>query len=166
MTRMARRLLITGLALSAMSLSACGFQPMYASSGFAELPGLEISRGNERIDYLIEDSLRDFLGDGRSSYRLELTNTVGQRGLGLSSSGIARQTELEVQSLYVLYDGDGAVITRGRIREQSFFDSGSDPYTLVSGQSAAESQAAEMVAEQLVRELSVALQRHQASQTP
>lgn len=165
MTRTARRLLTAGIALSALCLSACGFQPMYAGAGFSQLPGLEINRGDDRIDYLIEDSLRDFLGSGRSSFRLELENAVSQRSYGLSGSGIARQTAVFLQTEYELFDQDGVLITSGTLTDQSFYDSGNDPYTLVSGQSAAEAQAAEAMAEKLVRELSIAIRRHQAGET-
>jgi len=162
----ARRLFTLGLIVSALGLSACGFQPMYDGTSFAQLPGLEIDRGEDRIDYLIEDSLRDFLGSGQSPYRLELENRITQRGLSLSGSGIARQTAILVVSTYKLYDGNGTLISQGRVQDQSFFDSGSDPYTLVSGQSAAETQAAEAVAERLVQELTIALRNHSASQNP
>lgn len=164
MTRTANRLLTVGIAVSALCLSACGFQPMYAGAGFSQLPGLEINRGDDRIDYLIEDALRDFLGSGRSSYRLELENEVSQRGLGLSGSGIARQTAVSLETDYELYDENDILITSGTLRDQSFYDSGNDPYTLVSGQSAAEAQAAEAMAEKLVRELSIAIRRHQAGE--
>ena len=164
MSRTANRLLTTGLCISALCLSACGFQPMYAGSAYSELPGLEISRGSNRIDYLIEDSLRDFLGSGRSQYRLELTNVVEQRSLSLSGTGIARQTAVEVETLYVLFDDNSNIIASGMVTEQSFFDTGNDPYTIVSGQSAAEAQAAESIAERLVLELSIAIRRHQAGE--
>jgi LPS-assembly lipoprotein len=115
------------------------------------------------VDYLIEDSLRDFLGDGRSPYHLTLSNESAQRSLGLSATGIARQYALVITTDYVLTDASGAVIAEGRLREESLFDAGSDPYTLVSGASNAEEQASEAMAERLVREIAVALRQREAT---
>ncbi len=157
-------LLRTGLLTVALvSLSACGFKPLYGGAGFSQLPGLEISRGQERVDYLIEDSLRDFLGEGRSPYHLTLDNEIAQRSLGLSATGIARQYALVITTEYSLTDAGGAVIAQGRLHEESLFDAGSDPYSLVSGASNAEEQAAEAMAERLVREIAVALRQREAN---
>ena len=154
------------LALALVGLSACGFQPLYGGAGFSQLPGVEISRGQERVDYLIEDSLRDFLGDGRSPYHLALVNETEQNSLGLSATGIARQYALVITTDYTLTNASGAVIAEGQLREESLFDAGSDPYTLVSGASNAEEQAAEAMAERLVREIAVALRQREATTNP
>lgn len=157
-------LIRTGLLTVALvSLSACGFQPLYGGAGFNRLPGLEVSRGQDRVDYLIEDSLRDFLGDGNSPYRLTLVNETDQRSLGLSATGIARQYALVITTSYSLTDASGAVIAEGELEEESLFDAGSDPYTLVSGASNAEEQASEAMAERLVREIAVALRQREAT---
>lgn len=151
------------LAVALVSLSACGFKPLYGGAGFSQLPGLEITRGQDRVDYLIEDALRDFLGDGRSPYQLTLQNEAEQRSLGLSATGIARQYALVITTDYTLTDTSGAVIAQGRLTEESLFDAGSDPYTLVSGASNAEEQASEAMAERLVREIAVALRQREAT---
>jgi len=154
--------LLAAVVLAALSVTACGFQPMYGGARFAQLPGLDIQRGDSRVDYLVEDSLRDFLGAGRSPYTLTLDNTPVQRSLGLSATGIARQYALEITTDYQLLSADGAVLAQGRIREEALFDAGSDPYSLIAGQSAAEAQASEAVAERLVRELAIALRQIEA----
>ena len=151
------------LAAALVGLSACGFQPLYGGAGFNQLPGVEISRGQDGVDYLIQDALRDFLGDGRSPFRLTLANETAQRSLGLSATGIARQYALVITTDYTLTDATGAVIAEGRLREESLFDAGSDPYTLVSGASNAEEQASEAMAERLVREIAVALRQREAN---
>lgn len=157
-------LLRTGvLVITLIGLSACGFKPLYGGAGFSQLPGLEVSRGQERVDYLIEDALRDFLGDGRSPYHLTLTNETTQNSLGLSATGIARQYALVITTDYTLTDAAGAVITEGRLREESLFDASSDPYSLVSGASNAEEQASEAMAERLVQEIAVALRQREAT---
>lgn len=156
------RIALIVVCLGGLMLGACGFQPLYGGAGYGQLPGLEIVRGQDRVDYLLDDALRDYLGNGRSPYRLELSTDVQQIGLGLSATGLASQYALQLTTDYRLVTRDGALIAEGRVRDEALFDAGSDPYSLISGVSNAEAQAAEAVAERLVQDIAIALRRREA----
>ena len=139
-------------------LAGCGFQPLYAGPSVSVLPGLMIQTSDDRIGYLVEDALRDHLGDGRSAYRADLEAAFITRPLGLSAAGRAGRFNTLLRVDYVLTGPDGFEHS-GRVSEQAFYDAPSDPYALIAAQSAAEERAAERVAEQLAQEFAIVLQR-------
>ena len=160
------RLVAFGLGLMGLSLlGACGFQPLYSGSGFAALPGLAIESGSDRVGYLVEDSLRDYLGSGRSAYRAELETEFIESPLGLSAVGRARRFSAELRVDYLLTGPEGFEYA-GRLSESVFYDAPSDPYGLIAARAAAEERAAERVAEQLAQEFAIILQRAERGLEP
>lgn len=146
-------------ACAALVLTAgCGFQPMYATPGFSALPGLTITTGDTRQDYLIEDALLDFLGSGRSPYRVSLDTTTTESPLGLSAAGRAARFSYVVSSAYRLTGPDNLSIG-GVVRETVYFDAPSDPYALIAARGDAEERAAELIARRLTQDISTKLQR-------
>ncbi len=144
--------------LVAGSVSGCGFQPLYGGSGFQALPGLEIDASDDRVGYLVEDALRDYLGGGVSPYRAELETAFRETPLGLSAAGRASRFRSDLQVSYRLTGPDDFEHI-GRITEPVFYDAPTDPYALISARAAAEERAAEQAAERLVREFATVLQR-------
>jgi LPS-assembly lipoprotein len=158
---MTRRLTATALVTAACALlltSGCGFRPLYATPSFAALPGLAIETGESRLDYLIEDGLRDFLGSGRSAYSLALDTRTDERSLGVSAAGRASRFSYRVTTAYLLSSDDGEVLS-GTIQETVFIDAPRDPYALVAARADADERAATLIARRLAEELSAGLER-------
>jgi len=156
-----RPLLVPAAAACLLSLSACGFQPMYAGPGYAQLPGLELTTGQSRVDYLLEQSLQRHFGQGSSPYRLSVQSETRESGMGLSASGIASRFSLQITSNYELTGGPGEPV-RGRVREQVQFDSPNDPYALISARADAEERLTALAATRLAEEVAIAIRRREA----
>lgn len=157
---MNRRSLLLGVSLIAASLlsAGCGFQPLYGSTGFSALPGLVIEAGDSRQDYMIEQALDRFLGQGRSEHRLAFETTAREQRLGVSAADRASRFALSVTTSYLLTSPAGEPVT-GRITETVYFDAPQDPYALITARADAEERAADLIARSLARELAAALQR-------
>ena len=147
--------LLAGLSLL---ISGCGFQPLYGGPGFSTLPGLTIEAGPTRQDYLIEDGLRDFLGGGRSPFRLEFQTQTQEVGLGLSAAGRASRFQYIVQIAYRLSPPEGDPIV-GTFMDSVYFDAPRDPYGLLAARADAEERAAGEIVQRLVQELATELRR-------
>lgn len=137
-------------------LAGCGFQPLYGGASFQQLPGVTIVAGDTRQDYLIQDSLRDYIGNGSSPYTLELDTQARERGLSVSAAGIARRYEYSVITRYRL-TGAGPDPIVGSLTETLYFDAPSDPYAFIAARANVEERAADQVSERLVRVLATAL---------
>ena len=163
MIRISRvRTAFAGLVLAAV-LGGCGFQPLYTGPGYQLLPGLEIDAGNDRVGYLVEDALRDFIGDGRSPYRVEIQSEFVESPLGLSAAGRATRFRAELRTVYRLTGPEGFEYI-GRATEAVFYDAPRDPYALIAARSAGEERAAEQIAERLAIEFATAIQRAEDEQ--
>jgi LPS-assembly lipoprotein len=163
---MARRIVTAFAALlSVGALAGCGFQPLYGGAGYQSLPGLEIEASNDRLGYLVEDALRDYLGSGRSPYRVSLETSFNERPLGISAAGRARRFTAAVTARYVLTGPDGLRLS-GNVAETIFYDAPGDPYALIAAKAAAEERAAERLGERLATEFATALQRVDAGLEP
>jgi len=152
------------LACGALMLSGgCGFQPLYATPGFADLPGLQIETGSSRQEYLVEQALDRFLGGGRSPFRLTLSVGTGESRLGVSAAGNASRYAYIVSARYVLRGLEDGRLT-GSVSETVYFDAPSDPYALIAARSDAEERAATRVANSLARDIAVQLERRRSAQ--
>ncbi len=143
------------------SVSACGFQPMYGGMAYRALPGLEINAPSDRLGYLVEDALRDHLGDGQSAYTTDIDLEFVIRPLGLSAVGRASRFEGRVEVSYRLYTRDGFE-ANGAFYESVYYDAPGDPFSLIAARQAAEERAADLVADQLVVEFTSLIQRHES----
>ena len=142
------------------SVAACGFQPMYGGAAYQALPGLEINAPDDRLGYLVEDALRDHLGDGRSIYTTDIELTFSANSLGLSAAGRASRFEGRVVVQYRLF-GDGGFDASGVFIESVYYDAPSDPFALIAARQAAEERVADRVANRLVVEFASLIQRHE-----
>ncbi len=158
MTQAGRILTAFAGVVIAAGLSGCGFQPLYSGPGVQALPGLAIDTPNDRIGYLVEDALRDYLGGSQSRYRAEMQTSFTESGLGLSAAGRAGRFRADLRVTYRLTGPDGFEHV-GLVSEPVFYDAPSDPYALIAARAAAEERAAEQVAERLVLEFATVIQR-------
>jgi LPS-assembly lipoprotein len=163
---MARRIATAFAALLTVgALAGCGFQPLYGGPGYQALPGLEIEAPNDRLGYLVDDALRDYLGGGRSQYRVELETGYAEAPLGISAAGRASRFSALVSAQYHLTGPDG-FSHRGSISETIFYDAPSDPYALIAAQAAAQERGAEQLAGSLAVEFATVLRRVEAGLEP
>ena len=152
-------------ACAALLSSGCGFQPLYATGGYAGLSGLAIETGDTRQDYLVEAALDRFLGAGRSPYRLALDTEASELRIGVSAAGRANRYAYTLSTAYLLTDGDGEVL-EGDVSETVYFDAPRDPYALIAARADAEERAADLLARALSRDIAAALQRSATRDAP
>ncbi|MGP1275372.1 MAG: LPS assembly lipoprotein LptE [Caulobacterales bacterium] len=156
----ALRLLAASLCLS---LSACGFQPLYAGPGQTLIDNLAVSvNGDERLSYLTETALMERIGVSEGRTRtLDVTLQTVQIPLGVSSDGQATRVALNVRANYVL-EGEGGEALRRSVTERIVFETPREPYALISARANAERRAAEVVSDALVRDLLGAIRTEEA----
>ncbi|MFW5659865.1 MAG: LPS assembly lipoprotein LptE [Oceanicaulis sp.] len=159
-----RRLALSGAALAAgLTLSACGFSPLYSTTGYERLSGLAVEAGPERFDYYLQNAVRDFTGPGDSAHVLRVATEVSDRPVGVSPTGEATRVNLTGRALYTL-EGPGEPITGERTATIAF-DQPRDPYALLAARGEAEERLAERLAEEVVQTLTVQLRRREAGLT-
>lgn len=163
MTR--QQTLLTGLmaALGAvLILSGCGFRPVYAGPAYDRLGNVAVSVGGEdRFAYLVETALIDRLGQpGESAGQLQVSLRIRQRNLGVSADGEASRIALDVAARYALSIPGGQRL-RGETSERVAFETPREPYALISARANAERQAAEAIAESILRSAASDLRRRE-----
>ena len=161
MSRLRRAAIALILPAALASLSACGFRPVYGGKALAGIEGVHVvGSGEERIDFLIETAVREQVrgSAGDSPYRLSLTTTARETGLGVAGDGRATRYAIEVAASYTLERaGGGEAPIRGRVDERVVYEAPRDPFALLSARSAAEDRAAQQVGRSVVQSLSLAL---------
>ena len=143
------------IGLVALAVSACGFQPVYSPQSYRALGGLQVESGPERIDFLVQNAISDFAGPGDSDYRLRVQIDTRQTGAGLSASGVATRMTLRGTARYQLSGAERPI--SGRVIESVTFDTQNAPYALIAARSEAEDRLAQLLAEQILSDISVAL---------
>lgn len=153
---MAGRILRSGsvLLIALVTLSACGFQPLYGGSGIRELSGITVESGQTNLDYRLQGELESFFGTGDGPYRLVLETETDERRLGLSAQARARRYALEATCRYVLYR-NSEIVHQGIIREDAYFDAPNDPYALITARQAAEGRVALELSRLIARDISI-----------
>lgn len=163
MTR--QQTLLTGLmaALGAvLILSGCGFRPVYAGPAYDSLGNVAVSvSGEDRFAYLVETALIDRLGQpSESAGQLQVSLRIRQRNLGVSADGEASRIALDVAARYALSIPGGQRL-RGETSERVAFETPREPYALISARANAERQAAEAIAESILRSAASDLRRRE-----
>ena len=136
-------------------VSGCGFQPVYHTANVQNLAGLTVVTGPERMDFLVQNAISDFAGPGDSPYRLRVTLQTRQIGAGLSASGVATRMTLRGTARYRLIGGREPI--RGVVRDSVTYDTENSPYALIAARSEAEERLAQLLAERVLMDVSVAL---------
>lgn len=158
----AMRRVIAGLAvLGAVSLSGCGFSPMYGSNGTsAQMSDMRIATGQERIDYLLQEALHDRMGSRNADgpYVLRTETEVRDFGLGVGADAIARRYAVRVTVVYrVFRDGDIDPILTGTAQGEASYDVSTSTYDALSSERDAEERAVGIVADRMTIQLARSL---------
>lgn len=162
--------LVLALAVPALSLTACGLQPIYAGGGNGfvarELAAIDVPAIPGREGWLVRNALTDRLGRGASGstsqYRLDIVLDDDLEGLGLlTDDTIGRQRRI-LRARYQLVD-----VTTDRILVDATAGSdagidvvGSEFATIAAEQTALENLAKE-VADQIVTRVTRTLRETQ-----
>ena len=148
--------LAKGLAagMACLSLSACGFTPLYASPGVSPgMSAIAIEAPRGRAAYLLRESLDDALGHDASkpaAYRLKITVEERRFARGLRIDNVANRYELQVKVGYSLIDAQTrSVLMTGIAPVAVTYDSADAPYGGISAQQDGQKRAADEAAQQI-----------------
>lgn len=140
----------------------CGFRPVYAGPAYDSLRNVNVQvRGEDRFAYLVETAMIERLGAGDTrAGRLRVAMRIRQRNLGVSADGEASRIALDIRARYTLSLPRESNL-RGTVTERVAFETPREPYALISARANAERQAAETIADSLLRTVAADLRRRQ-----
>ena len=145
------------LACVALSLGACGFQPLYAQPGVTPgLSAVHVAAPDGRAGYLLGEALGDALatGAGTPAWRLDLDLSEQRFPRGLRVDNVATRYEYVLTAAYTLRaaaTGEPAKV--GTVRVELTYDSADQPYASVAAQQDAQERAAIEAARRIQLEL-------------
>jgi LPS-assembly lipoprotein len=155
---MIRRLIPALLAIAAVSLTGCGFTPLYAENGV--VPGLsrvQVVAPDGRTAYLLREQLDDNLAHDRTAppaYRLNYDLTEGRTPRGLGPDNAASRYELNVRVDWKLTDlANGAELRKGRTDVLVTYGAADPPYAGIAAQENSQERAAAEAARRIRLEL-------------
>jgi LPS-assembly lipoprotein len=142
------------LCLTGLSLSGCGFTPLYATQGLpGALSSIEITAPEGRTGYLLRESLDDAFGrnPGTSpAYRLTYTVDEKRDPRGLGPDNAASRYELSLRVTYQLTDiASKKSVKDGETEVFITYGAANAPYAGISAQSAGQERAATEVAQRI-----------------
>jgi LPS-assembly lipoprotein len=146
------------LSMAAVSLSACGFAPLYARPGVTTgLAAIQVQAPEGRTGFLIREHLDDAFARNRNAapaYRMQLALAEQRYPRGVRVDNVATRYEYVLVATYALTAlPSGAVAKRGTVRVELTYDSADQPYASVAAQQDAQDRAAEEAARRIQLEL-------------
>jgi LPS-assembly lipoprotein len=148
------------LAISAASLSGCGFAPLYAKTGLtANLSQVAIEVPQTRTGYFLEQDLRNGLGGDEASPKTFLL-TIGMKerhySVGYKVDDTSTRSEITSNVIYTLKDmSTGRVLYTDRFSETVTYDTSKSPFTGVISQQNAQERIATAISQQIQRDLAL-----------
>jgi LPS-assembly lipoprotein len=144
-----------------LTLSACGFTPMYGTSGVgAGLEDIRVETGQDRVDFFLQEALLDQMGSRSANGPLTLSTQtrVNSVPLGLGVDAIASRFAIRVNVNYtILSQGEVEPIISGRASGEASYDVSSSVYGSLSAERDAVERAAQIAADQIVVQIARAL---------
>lgn len=161
--------LLRGLvaSLSFLVLTGCGFQPMYANPGEATaMRSIQIETpGNDRVDQLLGEALRDQFGPPMAGgrYRLVAESDISSSGLGVGADDIATRMALIMRVEFVVFDNQsGDAVLSDYVRSEASYDLPAQPYAAESARRDAEERAARDAAQRIAARVARQMRRAEA----
>lgn len=150
----------TVFSLSAISLTGCGFAPLYAQTGLTtDLSQVAIDVPQTRTGYFLEQDLRNGLGgDDASSKAFKLSIAMKERhyGVGYRVDDTSTRSEITSAVSYVLKDSTtGKVLLSNNFSETVTYDTSTSPFTGVISQQNAQQRLATAISQQVQRDLAI-----------
>lgn len=144
----------------AVSVTACGFTPLYGSTGVSPaLSSIEVRTPQTRTGYLLREELDDVLARNKSRpavYQLTLAVNEDRYARGLRVDDVATRYEVALRVEYILTDlRTRRQVKTGAVNANVTYDSPDQPYSGIAafadGQERAATQAAERIRLDLAR---------------
>ena len=152
---MIKRALLLGL--MAVTLSACGFTPLYGVQGVAPtLAAIEVVAPPGRSGFLLRGYLDDAFGRKASAapvYRLTMNLAENRYPRGVRVDNVANRYELQLVVDYTLTEVGGGVVKTGRIQSSVTYDSADQPYASIAAEQDGQERAANETARKIQLEL-------------
>jgi LPS-assembly lipoprotein len=171
-----RRRLLLALGLGApLSLSGCGWAPLYADTetepASEELRAIRVDPILERIGQRLEIALRNSLNPSGepipARYRLQTTLATYLSNLGIQSQGLATLGKLDVYATYYLSDiRSGTNLLINTVHVTNTFDLNPNQYSTVVGEDDAAVRSVAELNQEIVTRLTLFMQRRRAEQAP
>ncbi len=136
------------LALLALAVTACGFQPAYAPSSYSE-GAISIPKIDGRTGHYLRQELVRSVGHGvpgLSNGRLEIQINEGIENLNFQPDQAASRSDYIATSAWTLYNADGEAVASGGSREAASFNFANAAFADVSAQTAAQERVAILMA--------------------
>jgi LPS-assembly lipoprotein len=145
------------LALMAVTLSACGFTPLYGVQGVASsLSAIEVTAPPGRSGFLLRQSLDDAFARKASAtpaYRLTMRLAENRYPRGVRVDNVANRYELQLIVDYTLTAVNGGVVKTGHVQSSVTYDSADQPYASIAAEQDGQERAAGQAARQIQLEL-------------
>lgn len=160
---------ILAVALLALSLSACGLQPMYAGGGSGAvaqgLAGIEVPAIEGRSGWLVRNALTDRFGAGgaaASRYRLDVRLDEKLEGLGVLGNDSVARERLTLRARYQLVDlASGSVLLDATDGTDAGIDVVSSEYAVIAAEQTAGERLATDLADRITARVALALRKQQ-----
>ena len=134
------------VAMAALFLSACGFTPMYGTTGGSPvLSRITVTAQDDRLGYRLREQLEDALGWDRGSqplYRLTTVTEQRRRPLGRRIDDTATRYELTVRTAWTLTPTGAGTPLTGVETSTSTYAAADQPYAAIAAQQDGEDRAA------------------------
>ena len=150
----------TVISLSAVSLTGCGFAPLYAKTGLTtNLSQVAIDVPQTRTGYFLEQDLRNGLGGDDASpkaYKLTIKMKESHYSVGYRVDDTSTRSEITSGVSYVLEDPmTGKVLLANNFSETVTYDTSKSPFTGVISQQNAQQRIATSISQQIQRDLAL-----------
>lgn len=153
------------LVLAGLTLSACGFRPLYASGPDGTGPGdamaaIFVESIPERVGFQLRNHLLDRFGaTGRSegaAYRLKITLREQRLGVAIRPNASITRYNYTLEARYDLFRTGGTeAVKSGNVSALAAYNVATSPYATVVAEQDASDRAAGDIAERLRVELAV-----------
>lgn len=152
--------LCAAVALPALSLSGCGFVPLYAQQGLTvNLAQIDIDAPQTRTGYFVEQELRNSLASDDSTqklYKLVITMKEQHYAIGYRVDDTSTRSEITSQIAYKLINvSTKAVILQDAFSETVTYDTSVSPFTGVISQQDAQKRIATSISQKIQTNLAL-----------
>ena len=151
------------VALTCLTVSGCGFHPLYGGKLAPQLASIYVEPVAERDGYELRNQLIDLLGsDGREAgkaYRLKLTLNEVSNGVTLQNDATITRYNDSLTANYVLSDAKGQELRRGALTSLSSYNVVTSPYATLAARQDSDKRAAQDLAQRIGLDLGVYFRR-------
>jgi LPS-assembly lipoprotein len=146
------------IAVSALTLSACGFTPLYGPETVSKgLGSIEVIAPEGRSGYLLREKLDDALARDVNllpTHRLTYTVKELRYARGVRVDNVANRYELNLTADWKLTDAKtGQLVRSGQASAAVTYDSADQPYASIASQQDSQERAATEVARKIQLDL-------------